>query len=276
MQWQTWFGLENRLMQNRFVERKDKMQKKIKIEKYKIYEKGRTYEVLKFPFIKHMWAYDDHPAEKLLLVDGCKEAFEWMTYACAILAYDKNKIIYFPCKQNGIGKYYKDSHHLVMCRAELQFKRSLWFRIKDKLDDKNKIIYFPCKQNGIGKYYKDSHHLVMCRAELQFKRSLWFRIKDKLDKRHYAGKYVFTYHRKKLMDYYESGCGHKHPVEEFLGIKQIPNYLMYSKRNVEEILGDTVFLVRPRLEWLDYRGNWEKGQTRQCNVLSRKISFYAC
>lgn len=27
---------------------------------------------------------------------------------------------------------------------------------------------------------------------------------------------------------------------------------MYSKRNVEEILGDTIFLVRPRLEWLDY------------------------
>jgi len=205
MQWQTWFGLENRLMQNRFAERKDIMQKKIKIEKYNVYEKGRTYEVLKFPFIKHMWAYDDHPAEKMLLVDGCKEAFEWMTYACAILANDKNKIIYFPCKQNGIGKYYKDSHHLVMCRAELQFKRSLWFRIKDKLD-----------------------------------------------KRHYAEKYVFAYHRKKLMDYYESGCGNKYPTKEFLGIKRIPHYLMYSKRNVEEILGDTVFLVRPRLEWLDY------------------------
>ena len=109
MQWQTWFGLESQLTQNRFAERKDKMQKKIKIEKYNVYEKGRTYEVLKFPFIKHMWAYDDHLAEKMLLVDGCKEAFEW-----------------------------------------------------------------------------------------------------------------------------------------------IPHYLMYSKRNVEEILGDTVFLVRPRLEWLDY------------------------
>lgn len=92
----------------------------------------------------------------------------------------------------------------------------------------------------------------MCRAELQFKRSLWFRIKDKLDKRHYAGKYVFAYHQKKLMDYYESGCGNKYPTKEFLGIKRIPHYLMYSKRNVEEILGDTVFLVRPRLEWLDY------------------------
>ena len=57
---------------------------------------------------------------------------------------------------------------------------------------------------------------------------------------------------KKLMDYYESGCGNRSPVEEQWGIKRIPNYLMYSKRNVEQILGDTVFLVQPRLEWLDY------------------------
>lgn len=181
------------------------MLEKIKIDRYSVYEKGRTYEILKFPFIKHMWAYDDHPAEEMMLVDGCREAFEWLTYACAILANDKDKIIYFPCKQEGIGSYYSESYHLVMCRAELQFKRSLWFRIKDKLD-----------------------------------------------KNHYAGKYVFVYHQKKLMDYYESGCGNKYPAEERWGIKRIPNYLMYSKKNVEQILGDTVFLVRPRLEWMDY------------------------
>ena len=103
------------------------MLEKIKIDRYSVYEKGRTYEILKFPFIKHMWAYDDHPAEEMMLVDGCREAFEWMTYACAILANDKDKIIYFPCKQEGIGIYYNESHHLVMCRAEFQFKRSLWF-----------------------------------------------------------------------------------------------------------------------------------------------------
>lgn len=42
------------------------MQKKIKVDKYQVYEKGRLYEVLKFPFIKHMWAYDDHPAEEMM------------------------------------------------------------------------------------------------------------------------------------------------------------------------------------------------------------------
>lgn len=181
------------------------MKEKIKIDKYTIREKGKTYEVLKFPFIKSMWPYDAHPGEEMLLIDGCKEAFEWLTYACAILANDKEKIIYFPCKQEGIGRLYNEPYHLVMCRAELQFRRSLWFRIKDKLD-----------------------------------------------KKHYSGKYVFGYQQKKLVDYYESGCGHKYPVEDNWDFKKIPNYLMYSKRNVEEILGDTVFIVRPRLEWLDY------------------------
>lgn len=54
------------------------------------------------------------------------------------------------------------------------------------------------------------------------------------------------------MDYYKSGCGHKYPVEKRWGIKRIPNYLMYSEKNVEQIRGDAIFIVRPRLEWLDY------------------------
>lgn len=27
---------------------------------------------------------------------------------------------------------------------------------------------------------------------------------------------------------------------------------MYSEKNVEQIRGDAIFIVRPRLEWLDY------------------------
>lgn len=30
--------------------------KKMKIDRYLVYEKGREYEILKFPFIKYMWA----------------------------------------------------------------------------------------------------------------------------------------------------------------------------------------------------------------------------
>ena len=85
----------------------------------------------------------------MIFVDGCKEAFESIAYACATLANDKDKIIYFPCKQDGIGRYYK-SHHLVMCRAELHSKRSLWFRIKDKLDKKHyvgKYVLFIIRKN---------------------------------------------------------------------------------------------------------------------------------
>lgn len=180
--------------------------KKIKIDKYTVYEKGRTYEILKFPFIKHMWAFDDFPEENMLMVDGCKEAFMWMKYAFAILA-----------------------------------------------EDSEKIIYFPCKQDGIGCYYPEVYHLVLCRPELQFQRSLWFRIKSRLDKKHYSGKYAFSYDRKKLDDYYESGLGKRYPVEwlEHKDRVSLPFYLLNSKNRIETILGDTMFLVMPGINWLD-------------------------
>ena len=37
--------------------------KGIKLDRYAIYEKGREYEVLVFPFIKYMWVFDGGPAE---------------------------------------------------------------------------------------------------------------------------------------------------------------------------------------------------------------------
>lgn len=53
---------------------KEKRMNKIKIDQYAVREKGRTYEILKIPFIKYMWAFDDYPEEDMLMVDGCKEA----------------------------------------------------------------------------------------------------------------------------------------------------------------------------------------------------------
>ncbi len=181
---------------------------KIKIDKYTIREKGRTYEVLKFPFIRYMWAFDCHPEENMLMVDGCQKAFKWMKYAFAILANDDSKIIYFPCKQSGIGHYYS----------------------------------------------MPTYHLVLCRPELQLRRSRWFQIKKKLDKKHVSGKYVLSYNRKKLVDYYESGLGGKYPVKSGwrAGQVYIPCYLTESKQKVEEILGDTIFFIMPRLNWLEY------------------------
>lgn len=118
------------------------MNKKIKIDQYMINEKGRTYEILKFPFIKYMWAFDDDPEEYMLMVDGCKDAFMWMKYAFAILANYPNKIIYFPCKQSAINGYYNDNYHLVLCRPEVQLRRSLWTRIKKKINQKHIIEKF--------------------------------------------------------------------------------------------------------------------------------------
>lgn len=180
---------------------------KIKIDKYTIREKGRTYEVLKFPFIQYMWAFDCHPQENMLMVDGCQKAFKWMKYAFAILANDDRKIIYFPCKQEGIGHFYS----------------------------------------------MQTYHLVLYRPEIQLRSSKWFRSKSKLDKKHYSGKYVLAYDRKKLDDYYESGLGNKYPVEQTREERvEYPFYILQSEKKAEKILGDTIFMEMSRFYWLMY------------------------
>lgn len=111
---------------------------RVKIDRYFVKEKGRAYEVLKFPFLKYMWVMDDRDMTGIhFTIDGCKEAYRQMKYAFAILANFPDKIIYFPCRQERIGNYHLESYHLVLCRPELQFKRSLWVRIKRKLDKKH-------------------------------------------------------------------------------------------------------------------------------------------
>ncbi len=110
---------------------------RIKVSQYKIYEKGREYSVLKFPCIKHMWVYDDRPEEDCYMVDGPPEVFSMLKYAFAILIEASDKIIYFPCKQDGIGSYYTENYDLVLCGPKAQFRRSLWVKLKRKLQDSN-------------------------------------------------------------------------------------------------------------------------------------------
>lgn len=183
------------------------MKEKIKIDRYIVHEKGKDYEILLFPFIKNMWAFDDHPEENCLMVDGCKEAFHWLKYAFAILANYKDKIIYFPCKQE------------MKC------------------------------------YYKTNYNLVLCRSELQFRRSRWFKIKDKLDKKHYAGKFILNYDRKKLDDYYTGGFDNKYSMEDWhengLHFQYHIINQLYENR-IEDILGDTIFFVLDRREYYDW------------------------
>ena len=84
------------------------------MDEYLVREKGREYSVLVFPFIEHMWAFDDSPEEYCYMVDGPPKVFAMLKYAMAILIEASDKIIYFPCKQSGIGRYYKDNYHLYL------------------------------------------------------------------------------------------------------------------------------------------------------------------
>lgn len=105
-----------------------------KVDEYRVWEKGKEYSVLKFPFIEHMWAYDCSPEEYCYMIDGPAEVFSALKYAFAILCEASDKIIYFPCKQAGIGKYYSENFHLVICTPKVQLRRSLWVRIRRKMN----------------------------------------------------------------------------------------------------------------------------------------------
>lgn len=67
------------------------MKEKIKLDKYAVYEKGRMYEILVFPFIKNMYVYDrtggDYDRDGCQ-IDASREAFTYISYAMAILADD--------------------------------------------------------------------------------------------------------------------------------------------------------------------------------------------
>ena len=110
------------------------MKQKIKFDKYRVYNKGWTYEVLLFPKIEQMWAYDNFYESGFkddLMIDGRNEAAESLTQAFAILATDPSKIIYYPIRS---GEY---NYHLVMSRPELQLRQSDWFDIKPMLDKRH-------------------------------------------------------------------------------------------------------------------------------------------
>ena len=106
--------------------------------------------------------------------------------------------------------------------------------------DPSKIIYFPIKKAKpyIRPTY-ENYHLVMARPELQFKRSRWFDIKGRIDRRHWVGKYTFNYNEQKLLDFYE-----KYKDSDLYWKK--PCYPDRRKDYVEQLIGDTVFLILPK------------------------------
>ena len=106
---------------------------RFKIDEYVVRGKGRDYSVLVFPVDKYMWAYDNRWEIDHYCVDGSKEAFNLLKYAMAILANASDKIIYFPCKQSGIGDHYNENYNLILCTPKAQLRRSSWISIRRKL-----------------------------------------------------------------------------------------------------------------------------------------------
>lgn len=117
-----------------------------------------------------------------------------------------------------------------------------------------KIIYFPIKKVKGKEYFWDSFQLVLLRPELQFRRSEWFRLKGRLDKKHWTGKYVFSYDAQKLDDYYKR-------------ISRQWNYPELTKQEekycVEEILGDVMFWVVPKNKCYFYHSRLDDVISRQ-------------
>lgn len=114
------------------------MKYKIKFDQFLIKEKGKEYRIILFPFIENMIVMEaNHDS---LYIDGSEKVFEYILYIYVILANNKDVIIYVPCKQqNFMSDQYEYSRNLIIYRRELQFRRSLWFKIKKKLNKNTKI-----------------------------------------------------------------------------------------------------------------------------------------
>lgn len=113
---------------------------KFKVDKYEIYNRGRTFTVLKFPRTENAWAFDDAPEEDQLMLDGCPEFMQHVHHALAALIENPNLIIYFPIKHPD-EKTYGDNpmtYDAVILRPELQFRRSDWLTLRRKLDQKHR------------------------------------------------------------------------------------------------------------------------------------------
>ena len=176
---------------------------KYKFDEYKITEKSREYSVIVFPKVEYMWAFDDYPEENCYMVDGTAYAFKLLKLACVILISAPNKIIYFPCKQEGIGCCYRENYHFVMCSPQVQLRRSNWVQIRRKIS----------KSTWVGKY-------KLC----------------------YDRKKLDDYCIKQYMEWYKPVCSSwryelKTEVSKFI-----------RKTHVEEVLGDTLFMVLSKEE----------------------------
>lgn len=113
---------------------------KVKLDIYEICYKKRKYQVIVFPKQEHMYVADGHPGEDgILFIDGDKDAYRQLKYAYAVLIQDPSKLLYFPCKHHDSFSllYRMEMSDLVMYSSAFPFRRSYWFKIKDKLNKRH-------------------------------------------------------------------------------------------------------------------------------------------
>ena len=86
-----------------------------------------------------MWAYYER-FDGAYEIDGDVEAYRLMKFAMAILTVDPDKIIYLPIRNNEIGNYsWGTTYDAVLCRPELQLRRSEWVRLRRQLDCHHRV-----------------------------------------------------------------------------------------------------------------------------------------
>lgn len=146
----------------------------------------------------------------------------------------KYEIIVFP--KEPFMWAYEDSPYesgLYMVDGDKNAFKALSLAMALLANDFGKIIYFPLDGKGLGSYYTDGYKLVLCRPELQFGQSEWYDMKSRLDQKHYEGKYVLSYDKQKLNDFFEA-------------TQQDWKQKKCGQAIVRKVLGDTLFLTLPR------------------------------
>lgn len=160
------------------------------------------------------------------------------------------KIIIFPRIERAWAYDDFPEDNQLMVDGSPEFFHQVQLALAALTVDPTLIVYFPIKHKNCRRYWDlSTYDAVILRPELQFRRSRWYRIKPKLDKRHWVGKYTIQYNEKKLTDLWKKKYAEK-------------DWLVEDEKRIEELLGDTVFLVLPESVCIDYHHHVTKELNR--------------
>lgn len=150
------------------------------------------------------------------------------------------KIIVFPRIERAWAYDDFPEDDQLMVDGSPDFFHQVQLALTALIADPSLIVYFPIKHKDCMRYWDlSTYDAVFLRPELQFRRSRWYHIKPKLNRNHWVGKYTIRYNEKKLNDLWEKVYAER-------------DWLVEHKKRIEELLGDTVFLVLPESVCMDY------------------------